>query len=78
MITLREKDSGTRLGHISEEDLQFLIDALEEEADDDTDYWIDGPTIDMLEEDGAPDGLVSLLRTALQGREGIEVAWSRD
>ena len=78
MITLREKESGTRLGNISEEELQFLIDALEEESRTDTDYWINVATIDMLEADSAPAGLIAMLRSALKGREGIDIAWSRE
>jgi hypothetical protein len=31
----------------------------------------------MLEDEGAPESLVKLLRDALGTREGVEVAWSR-
>ena len=34
MIQLRDKASGELLGSISEEDLQFLVDNLEEEWED--------------------------------------------
>ncbi len=78
MIALRDKDTGIRLGNISEEELQFLIDALEEESRSDTDYFIDSATIDMLEDEGASAGVVAMLRGSLQGREGIEVSWSRE
>jgi hypothetical protein len=78
MITLREKDSGKRLGSISEEELQSLVDALEEESRSDTDYWIDAPTVDMLEEEGASVHLVALLRSAVNGRDGVDVAWTRE
>jgi inactivated superfamily I helicase len=78
MITLRDKDTGARLGSISEEELKTLVDALEEESSADTDYWIDAPTVDMLEQDGASAALVTLLRSALQGKDGLEVRWSRE
>ena len=77
MITLREKDTGEVLGSISDEELQFLTAELEEESDEDKDYWVDADTIDMLEEDGAPPSLLTLLRNALGERDGIEVEWSR-
>ena len=77
MITLREKDTGEVLGSISDEELQFLTAELEEESDEDKDYWVDADTIDMLEEDGAPPSLLTLLRNALGEREGMEVEWSR-
>lgn len=78
MIALRDKDSGTQLGTITEEELQVLIDALEEESRDDTDYYIETGTIDMLGEQGASPSLIALLRTSLGGRAGMEIAWSRE
>jgi len=78
MVTLKDKDTGQVLGTISEEELQFLIDDLEEESAEDMDYYIDADTIDMLEEDGAPPSLLSMLRNALGEQDGIEVEWSRN
>jgi hypothetical protein len=77
MVTLRDKESGQFLGTISEEELQFMVDGLEETSDDDADYWVDADTVDMLEEDGAPASLTTLLRTFLVGREGLDIEWSR-
>lgn len=77
MITLKDKDAGTVLGTITEEELQFLLDSLEEESQEDTDYYIDAATVDMLEDDGAPASLLQLLRGALAGREGLDVQWVR-
>ncbi len=77
MIELRDVERDTTLGTITEEQLQFLIDALEEESTEDIDYYISGDTIDMLEEDGADAQLVGLLRRALDGREGMDIRWSR-
>ena len=37
MVTLYDKETGQYLGRISEEELQFLIDSLEEESVTDTD-----------------------------------------
>ena len=77
MIELREVERDTNLGTITEEQLKFLVDALEEESTEDTDYYISGDTIDMLEEDGADAQLVGLLRRALDGRDGMDIRWSR-
>ncbi|MGH7677246.1 MAG: galactosyldiacylglycerol synthase [Gemmatimonadaceae bacterium] len=77
MPTLRDKESGQFLGKISEEELQFLLDQLEEESEDDTDYYLDADTIDFLEEEGAPASLLTLLRAALGEKEGLDVEWSR-
>jgi processive 1,2-diacylglycerol beta-glucosyltransferase len=78
MPRLYDTETETVLGSISEQQLQLLIDALEEESLSDQDYYIDSATVDMLEEDGADPQLVGLLRTALEGREGMEVRWTSD
>ena len=75
MIQLYDEASDTHIGSVSEEELRFLIDQLEEESTRDTNYYISAPTIDMLEENGADAGLVKLLRDALGGRAGFELRW---
>ena len=77
MVTLRDKDTGAFIGDISDDDLEFLVEEMEEESNDDSDYYIDADTIEMLEEDGAPQSLLGMLRTALADRDGMEVEWSR-
>ena len=67
------------IGRISEGDLQFLMDQLEEESSEDRDYCVDEATIDMLEEEGAPAALVSLLRIAVENHaEGLDISWTPD
>ena len=77
MITLHNIDTDTPLGTISEADLQILIDVLEEESSEDRDYFIDEPTVDLLEQRGATAPLVALLRGAIGGSEGVEIRWDR-
>jgi hypothetical protein len=77
MVELRDKESGARIGVISDDQLQFLIDQLEEESEDDQDYFVDGATLDLLQQAGADHGLMDLLRAALGSREGMEVEWTR-
>jgi processive 1,2-diacylglycerol beta-glucosyltransferase len=76
MIQLRDTERDRLIGTISEEQLQFLIDELEEESLEDTDYYVSADTIDMLEENGGDPELVALLRGALAGRHGLDVRWS--
>ena len=78
MIQIHDKDTGSWIGTLSEDNLQFLIDQLEEESGEDQDYYINETTIDLFEEDGADKDLVSLLRNALNGRTEMEIRWSRD
>jgi hypothetical protein len=77
MIQLHEKETGVFVGTITDTQLQFLIDQLEEESIDDTDYYIDQATLDLFEEVGVEADLLALLRQALGTREGIEIVWSR-
>ncbi len=77
MIELRDKQSGKLIGNLNDEQLQFLIDHLEEESSSDQDYYLNGPTLDMLEESGGDPHLVSMLRRALGERDDLEIYWSR-
>jgi hypothetical protein len=76
MIQLHDTERGTPVGSITEAQLQFLSDQLEEESARDTDYYISIETIDMLEAAGADTELVRLLRGALAGRDGFELGWT--
>ena len=78
MVHLYDAERGTRLGTITDEQLQFLISELEEESRTDQDYYLSAETVAMLEENGADAALVELLRRALGAREGLEVRWARE
>jgi processive 1,2-diacylglycerol beta-glucosyltransferase len=77
MIMLTDKETGVCFGTITETQLQFLIDQLEEESTEDTDYYINQATLTMFEEAGAEASLLALLRQALGRREDMEIQWSR-
>ena len=76
-VTLYDNDSDAVIGDISEIDLDFLIDNLEEETSEDRDYYLRPETVAMLEERGGSAALIELLRTALGDREGVEIRWQR-
>ncbi len=75
MITLSLKDGGAVLGTIEEADLQVLIDQLVEETDEDTDYYVNSLTIELLEQAGASAGLIGLLKDAVGDSEGVDIVW---
>lgn len=77
MIQLRDKETGTSLGDITEEQLQFLIDHLEEESEEDTDYYLNRATLNLLKEKGLDASLLKLLEEAFGDREELEIEWSR-
>lgn len=76
MIALHDAERGTQLGTITDQQMKFLSDALEEESVSDNDYYISADTIEMLKTDGADADLLGLLRRALGNREGIDIRWS--
>lgn len=79
MISLREKATGTLIGHITESDLGILAKVLEEESSTDQDYYLDAATLDLIQQEdvySAP--AVAMLRAALGDKEGIDIVWSRD
>jgi processive 1,2-diacylglycerol beta-glucosyltransferase len=78
MVKLYNKENNAFLGEITEEQLQFLIDQLEEESSDDQDYYLNAETIDMFEQSGADYALIGLLRKAIGTREDVEIRWSKD
>jgi processive 1,2-diacylglycerol beta-glucosyltransferase len=78
MIQLRDKESGSVLDSISEDDLQFLMDNLEEESEDDVDYYLNRSTLEIFKEKGISSKLLSTLENALGDREDMEIEWSRE
>ena len=77
MIQLHDTDTGASIGAITDDNLRFLIDQLEEESGADQDYYINETTLDIFEKGGADTALLSLLRSALNGRTEMEIRWSR-
>jgi processive 1,2-diacylglycerol beta-glucosyltransferase len=76
-IVLHDCATGALVGRITERQLQFLIDGLEEATEDGRDYYIDPATLEMFESEQADPALVEVLRGALAGREGLDIRWSR-
>jgi processive 1,2-diacylglycerol beta-glucosyltransferase len=64
-----------QVGEISEDQLDFLIDNLEEEWPEDRDYYINKTMIEMLKQRGADGGLIRLLTDALGTREEVDILW---
>ena len=77
MPNLYKKLSGELIGTITAAELKLLVDQLEEEDLTDDDYFIDQPTVDLIEANGASPTLVALLRTAVGDTGGIDVRWEK-
>ena len=74
-VRVTDKSTGAVLGHISQDEFQFLVDQLEEESSQDSDYFIDHATVDILADAGGTPALVSMLRNAVGTSDGIDIAW---
>ena len=74
-IRLIDTLDGRELGRIEQAQLDFLIDAFEEESSTDRDYYLDRESIDFLAEQGADAALLAVLREALGSREDLEFRW---
>jgi hypothetical protein len=77
MIELRDKDTGKSIGLITDDQLQYLADHLEEESGVDTDYYLNTATLEMFEENSIDPQLLNLLRQGLGGRDEMEIEWVR-
>ena len=86
-----EPGSRRLIGQITEPQLRFLVDELEEEGPEDRGYYLDDGTLELLEEAGADPQLMQLLRQATTlghpfrdavdseaPREGVEIVWESD
>jgi processive 1,2-diacylglycerol beta-glucosyltransferase len=77
MATLYDKNSGELLGNVSEAQLRFLVDQLEEESLYDRDYSLTPMTLEYLRSQGADGELLALLERALGSRPEVIVLWTR-
>jgi hypothetical protein len=76
MVKVYNKATNELLGRISEDELAFLKDKLEEEGPDDRDYYLRRETIDEFQASAAAtEHLVSVLKTGLRNDEAVEIRW---
>ena len=78
MIKIYDAATGTLLGDITDEQLQFLQDQFEEEWSGDQDYYLNEATLDMLREAGIDAQLLDLLKKALGSKGEADIRWSNE
>lgn len=78
MIKIYDAGTGTLLGDITDEQLQFLQDQFEEEWSGDQDYYLNEATLDMLREAGIDAQLLDLLKKALGSKGEADIRWSNE
>jgi processive 1,2-diacylglycerol beta-glucosyltransferase len=75
MFKLYDEETKVFIGTITQKQLNFLIDQLEEEGLEDRDYAITPMTLSLFEGEGVDPVLVSMLRGALGDREEMSIYW---
>jgi hypothetical protein len=74
---LYDNVSGALLGEITQDQLQFLVDQLEEESLEDKDYAITAMTLAYFQELGADPDLLKMLSQALGDKDEVVIRWAR-
>ena len=75
MPRLLRLDTGLVIGNITDAQLAFLVEQLEEEHEDDKDYYIDRETLELLSDNGGDPELLALLEKAIGDDEEIDIVW---
>lgn len=76
MARLYRVDNDKTLGQLTEDQLKFLVGMLEEEDDEDQDYFIDQDTLELFSDNKCDPELLAMLESALEdGEEGVDIAW---
>jgi hypothetical protein len=78
MPRLVRLDTGDEIGTIDDKQLAFLVEQLEEEHDDDKDYFVDRETLELLSDNGADPDLLALLEKGLAGDDEMDISWEVD
>ncbi len=76
-VVLFNAHTGVPVGMITEAQLRFLFEHLEEMSATDDNYYIHQTTVDMLKARGASEILVHALEKALDGHEDADIRWTR-
>jgi hypothetical protein len=75
MPRLIRLDTGDAIGQISDEQLAFLVEQLEEEHDEDQDHYIDRETLELLSDNGADPELLAMLEKAIGDDDSMKIVW---
>ena len=75
MPRLIRLDNEVEIGTIDDKQLTFLREQLEEEHDDDTEFFIDRDTLELLSDNGADPELLAMLEKGLAGDDEMDVSF---
>jgi hypothetical protein len=75
MPKLTRIDTGAEIGTINDKQLAFLVEQLEEEHEEDQDYYIDRETLELMSDNGADPELLAMLEKAMGEDDEMDIAW---
>lgn len=76
MARLYRVDTGETIGQLTEAQLKFLVDMLEEEDEEDQEYFIDQDTLELFSDNKCDPELLAMLEGAIDdGEDGVDIAW---
>ncbi|MDE0186413.1 MAG: galactosyldiacylglycerol synthase [Candidatus Poribacteria bacterium] len=75
IFRLVDLEHDQEIGIITENQVQFLIENLEEGGIEDQDYYINEETYDFLAENGCEVELLEMLAEALERRDEIDIRY---
>lgn len=68
-------DTDTEIGNVTDAQLKFLIEQLEEDHEEDEDYYVDRDTLELMGDNGADPELLALLEKAMGDDDSMDIAW---
>jgi hypothetical protein len=71
-------DTDASIGVIGDVQLRFLVEQLEEEHDEDQDYYIDRDTLELLSDNGIDAELLAMLEKAMGDDDSMDIAWDTE
>ncbi len=75
MPRLIRLDTGDDIGTITDVQLKFLVEQLEEEHEEDQDYFIDRDTLELMADNGGDPELLAMLEKAIGDDDSMDIAW---
>jgi hypothetical protein len=75
MPKLTRIDTGDDIGNITDVQLKFLVEQLEEDHEEDEDYYVDRDTLELMADNGADPELLALLEKAMGDDDHMDIAW---
>jgi hypothetical protein len=75
MPRLTRIDKDIDIGEISDKQLAFLVEQLEEEHEEDQDYYVDRETLELMSDNGADPELLAMLEKAIGDDDSMDIAW---